>query len=86
MKNSESRYNMNKVQLYKRFKEEINEYHKSAKIVYSISHVPGLRIIATATVIYGSLVAQYTLWTDGTIWFAPLNVDYKNFYKWSTIE
>lgn len=77
---------MNKVQLYKRFKEEMNEFHHSAKIVYSINRVRGLSIIATATVIYGAIVSQYSLYTDGNIWCAPLNVDYKQFDKWLTIE
>ena len=77
---------MNKVQLYKRFKKEINEFHHKAKIVYSICHVHRSRIIATATVLYGSLVSQYTLYTDGTIWCAPLDVNYKFYDKWTTIE
>ena len=77
---------MNKVQLYKRFKEEMNEFHGSSKIVYSINRVRGLRLIATATVIRGSLVSQYTLWTDGSIYYSPLNVDYNNFDKWTSIE
>lgn len=77
---------MNKVQLYKRFKEEMNTFHATAKIVYSINRVRGLRLIATATVIYGSIVSQYTLWTDGAIYCSPLDVDYKHFNKWTTIE